>query len=143
MKNWLDRTPAHGAGPFVSDRRRGGHLARCRRFARHGGRLCRGARARFPPFAGGIALAYVLDIPTPLLCGKTVPRQARPRPSCSPYLTFIVVLAAVIGLILPQLVQSISTFVNALPGYLDSAAAASLGAPCSSASTPTQTSPPP
>ena len=78
------------------------------------------------PFAGGIALAYVLDIPTRFYAEKLF-RGKRAPAIVLAYLTFIVVLAAVIGLILPQLVQSISTFVNALPGYLDSAAA-SLGA---------------
>ena len=125
MKNWLDRTPRTardllyliaaaaviwlvvGALPGTA----GGFAA---------------VLGALSPFAGGIALAYVLDIPTrfyaeKLFCGKRAPAIVLA------YLTFIVVLAAVIGLILPQLVQSISTFVNALPGYLDSAAA-SLGA---------------
>ena len=125
MKNWLDRTPRTardllyliaaaaviwlvvGALPGTA----GGFAA---------------VLGALSPFAGGIALAYVLDIPTRFYAEKLF-RGKRAPAIVLAYLTFIVVLAAVIGLILPQLVQSISTFVNALPGYLDSAAA-SLGA---------------
>ena len=125
MKNWLDRTPRTardllyliaaaaviwlvvGALPGTA----GGFAA---------------VLGALSPFAGGIALAYVLDIPTRFYAEKLF-RGKRVPAIVLAYLTFIVVLAAVIGLILPQLVQSISTFVNALPGYLDSAAA-SLGA---------------
>lgn len=125
MKNWLDRTPRTardllyliaaaaviwlvvGALPGTA----GGFAA---------------VLGALSPFAGGIALAYVLDIPTRFYVEKLF-RGKRAPAIVLAYLTFIVVLAAVIGLILPQLVQSISTFVNALPGYLDSAAA-SLGA---------------
>ena len=124
MKNWLDRTPRTardllyliaaasviwlvvGALPGTA----GGFAA---------------VLGALSPFAGGIALAYVLDIPTRFYAEKLF-RGKRAPAIVLAYLTFIVVLAAVIGLILPQLVQSISTFVNALPGYLDSAAA-SLG----------------
>ena len=125
MKNWLDRTPRTardllyliaaaaviwlvvGALPGTA----GGFAA---------------VLGALSPFAGGIALAYVLDIPTRFYAEKLF-RGKRAPAIVLAYRTFIVVLAAVIGLILPQLVQSISTFVNALPGYLDSAAA-SLGA---------------
>ena len=125
MKNWLDRTPRTardllyliaaaaviwlvvGALPGTA----GGFAA---------------VLGALSPFAGGIALAYVLDIPTRFYAEKLF-RGKRAPAIVLAYLTFIVVLAAVIGLILPQLVQSISTFVNALPDYLDSAAA-SLGA---------------
>lgn len=125
MKNWLDRTPRTardllyliaaaaviwlvvGALPGTA----GGFAA---------------VLGALSPFAGGIALAYVLDIPTRFYAEKLFHGKRAPAIVLA-YLTFIVVLAAVIGLILPQLVQSISTFVNALPGYLDSAAA-SLGA---------------
>lgn len=125
MKNWLDRTPRTardllyliaaaaviwlvvGALPGTA----GGFAA---------------VLGALSPFAGGIALAYVLDIPTRFYAEKLF-RGKRAPAIVLAYLTFIIVLAAVIGLILPQLVQSISTFVNALPGYLDSAAA-SLGA---------------
>ena len=125
MKNWLDRTPRTardllyliaaaaviwlvvGALPGTA----GGFAA---------------VLGALSPFAGGIALAYVLDIPTRFYAEKLF-RGKRAPAIVLAYLTFIVVLAAVIGLILPQLVQSISTFVNALPGYLDSAAD-SLGA---------------
>ena len=121
MKNWLDRTPRTardllyliaaaaviwlvvGALPGTA----GGFAA---------------VLGALSPFAGGIALAYVLDIPTRFYAEKLF-RGKRAPAIVLAYLTFIVVLAAVIGLILPQLVQSISTFVNALPGYLDSAAA--------------------
>lgn len=34
------------------------------------------------PFAGGLALAYVLDIPRPLVCHPPVRRAARTRVSC-------------------------------------------------------------
>ena len=74
------------------------------------------------PFAGGIALAYVLDIPTRFYADK-VCRGKRGPAIVLAFLTFFGVLAAVIGLVVPQLVQSTSTFVNALPAYLDNASA--------------------
>ncbi len=125
MKNWLDRTPRTArdllyliAAAAVIWLVVGALPGTAGAFAAVLGALS--------PFAGGIALAYVLDIPTRFYAEKLF-RGKRAPAIVLAYLTFIVVLAAVIGLILPQLVQSISTFVNALPGYLDSAAA-SLGA---------------
>ena len=125
MKNWLDRTPRTArdllyliAAAAVIWLVVGAFPGTAGGFAAVLGALS--------PFAGGIALAYVLDIPTRFYAEKLF-RGKRAPAIVLAYLTFIVVLAAVIGLILPQLVQSISTFVNALPGYLDSAAA-SLGA---------------
>ena len=125
MKNWLDRTPRTArdllyliAAAAVIWLVVGALPGTASGFAAVLGALS--------PFAGGIALAYVLDIPTRFYAEKLF-RGKRAPAIVLAYLTFIVVLAAVIGLILPQLVQSISTFVNALPGYLDSAAA-SLGA---------------
>ena len=74
------------------------------------------------PFAGGIALAYVLDIPARFYAEKLF-RGKRAPAIVLAYLTAVAVLAAVIGLIVPQLIQSISMFVNALPVYLDNTAA--------------------
>lgn len=73
------------------------------------------------PFAGGIALAYVLDIPTRFYAEKLC-RGKRGPAIVLAFLSFLAVLAAVIGLIVPQLIASISMFVNALPNYLDNAA---------------------
>ena len=73
------------------------------------------------PFAGGIALAYVLDIPTRFYAEKLC-RGKRGPAIVLAFLSFVAVLAAVIGLIVPQLIASISMFVNALPNYLDNAA---------------------
>lgn len=79
------------------------------------------------PFAGGIALAYVLDIPTRFYAEKLC-RGKRGPAIVLAFLSFLAVLAAVIGLIVPQLIASISMFVNALPNYLDNAAVAIGGA---------------
>lgn len=73
------------------------------------------------PFAGGIVLAYILDIPTRFYARKLF-RGKRAPAIILAYLSFVAVLAALVGLVVPQLVQSVSTFVNALPGYLDNTA---------------------
>lgn len=73
------------------------------------------------PFAGGIVLAYILDIPTRFYARKLF-RGKRGPAIILAYLSFVAVLAALVGLVVPQLVQSVSTFVNALPGYLDNTA---------------------
>ena len=73
------------------------------------------------PFAGGIVLAYILDIPTRFYARKLF-RGKRGPAIILAYLSFLAVLAALVGLVVPQLVQSVSTFVNALPGYLDNTA---------------------
>ena len=73
------------------------------------------------PFAGGIMLAYILDIPTRFYAEKLF-RGKRAPAIILAYLSFLAVLAALVGLVVPQLVQSVSTFANALPGYLENAA---------------------
>lgn len=73
------------------------------------------------PFAGGIVLAYILDIPTRFYAEKIF-RGKRGPAIILAYLTFLALLTALVGLVVPQLVQSVSTFVNALPGYLDNTA---------------------
>lgn len=74
------------------------------------------------PFAGGIALAYVLDIPTRFYAEKLC-RGKRGPAIVLAYLTFLAVVVALVCLVVPQLFQSISTFANALPGYLENASA--------------------
>ena len=69
------------------------------------------------PFAGGIALAYVLDIPTRFYADK-VCRGKRGPAIVLAFLTFFGVLAAVIGLVVPQLVASVQMFANNLPSYV-------------------------
>ena len=63
------------------------------------------------PFAGGLALAYVLDIP------------ARWFAILLAYLALFGTVAALVGLVVPQLVQSVGSFAAALPGYLENAQA--------------------
>ena len=72
------------------------------------------------PFAGGIALAYVLDIPTRFYAEKLC-RGKRGPAIVLAYLTFLAVVVALVCLVVPQLFQSVSTFANALPGYLENA----------------------
>lgn len=74
----------------------------------------------FSPFLLAIALAYVLDIPTRWFAQKIFRGRRIPAIALS-YLVFFGVLAALIGLVVPQLVESVGTFAAALPGYLDNA----------------------
>ena len=74
------------------------------------------------PFAGGIALAYVLDIPTRFYAEKFC-RGKRGPAIVMAYLTFLAVVVALVCLVVPQLFKSVSTFANALPGYLENASA--------------------
>lgn len=74
------------------------------------------------PFAGGIALAYVLDIPTRFYAEKFC-RGKRGPAIVMAYLTFLAVVVALVCLVVPQLFKSASTFANALPGYLENASA--------------------
>ena len=119
MKNWLDRTPRTardllyliaaaaviwlvvGALPGTA----GGFAA---------------VLGALSPFAGGIALAYVLDIPTRFYAEKLF-RGKRAPAIVLAYLTFIVVLAAVIGLILVfKLLPKIGRYVpsSSIAGFL-------------------------
>lgn len=75
------------------------------------------------PFAGGIAVAYVVDIPTRFFAQKLF-HGKRGVAIVLSYICFIGVVAALIGLVVPQLILSVNSFVNALPGYLDNAARA-------------------
>ena len=75
------------------------------------------------PFAGGLALAYVLDIPRPLVCHPPVRRAARAGYPAGVSGTFFGTVAALVGLVVPQLVQSVGSFAAALPGYLENAQA--------------------
>ena len=77
--------------------------------------------AALSPFVGGIVLAYILDIPTRFFAEKLCKGHRGPAIILA-YLAFFGVVAALVGLVVPQLVQSVSTFVNALPGYLNNAA---------------------
>lgn len=72
------------------------------------------------PFAGGIALAYVLDIPARWFAKRVFSGQRGPAILLS-YLLLLGIAAALVGLVVPQLVQSVGSFAAALPGYLANA----------------------
>ena len=112
--------PVHHAGLAASDHRRRPDLAGGECPAQRGGGR-HGPCGALSPFAGGIVLAYILDIPTRFYARKLF-RGKRGPAIILAYLSFVAVLAALVGLVVPQLVQSVSTFVNALPGYLDNTA---------------------
>lgn len=69
------------------------------------------------PFAGGLVLAYVLDIPTRFFAAKLFRGKRLPAILLS-YLLLFGVVAVLILLVVPQLVQSITSFAGSLPEYL-------------------------
>ena len=74
------------------------------------------------PFAGGLALAYVLDIPARWFAEKLFGGRRGPAILLA-YLVLFGTAAALVGLVVPQLVQSVGSFAAALPGYLANAQA--------------------
>lgn len=74
------------------------------------------------PFAGGIALAYVLDIPARWFAKRLFHGQRGPAILLA-YLVLLGTAAALVCLVVPQLVQSVGSFAAALPGYLANAQA--------------------
>ena len=68
------------------------------------------------PFALGLVLAYILDIPTRFLAQKVFRGRRLPAILCS-YLLLFGFLAALVGLVVPQLMQSISRFIGSLDAY--------------------------
>ena len=74
------------------------------------------------PFAGGLALAYVLDIPARWFAIHLFGGRRGPGILLA-YLALFGIVAALVGLVVPQLVQSVGSFAAALPGYLENAQA--------------------
>lgn len=74
------------------------------------------------PFAGGLALAYVLDIPARWFAIHLFGGRRGPGILLA-YLALLGTVAALVGLVVPQLVQSVGSFATALPGYLENAQA--------------------
>lgn len=74
------------------------------------------------PFAGGLALAYVLDIPARWFAIHLFGGRRGPGILLA-YLALFGVVATLVGLVVPQLVQSVGSFAAALPGYLENAQA--------------------
>ena len=74
------------------------------------------------PFAGGLALAYVLDIPARWFAIHLFGGRRGPGILLA-YLVLLGTVAALVGLVVPQLVQSVGSFAAALPGYLENAQA--------------------
>lgn len=73
-------------------------------------------------FAGGLALAYVLDIPARWFAIHLFGGRRGPGILLA-YLALFGIVAALVGLVVPQLVQSVGSFAAALPGYLENAQA--------------------
>lgn len=80
------------------------------------------------PFVGGFVLAFLLFGPSRWiegrllgLKGKVWPKLARPLALFITYLVFLGLLTAVISLLIPVLVSSLTDLVNALPEYLRTA----------------------
>ena len=71
------------------------------------------------PFAFGVMLAYVLDIPTRFYAEKLF-KGNRTFAIPLSYLTLLGVLVLLGALVVPQLVSSIASFVGKLPAYLQS-----------------------
>ena len=74
------------------------------------------------PFVGGLALAYVLDIPARWFAIHLFGGRRGPGILLA-YLALFGTVAALVGLVVPQLVQSVGSFAAALPGYLENAQA--------------------
>jgi len=74
------------------------------------------------PFAGGLALAYVLDIPARWFAIHLFGGRRGPGILLA-YLALFGTVTALVGLVVPQLVQSVGSFAAALPGYLENAQA--------------------
>ena len=66
------------------------------------------------PFAGGLALAYVLDIPARWFAIHLFGGRRGPGILLA-YLALFGTVAALVGLVVPQLVQSVGSFAAALP----------------------------
>ena len=71
------------------------------------------------PFVGGIVLAYVLDILVRWYAQKLFRGRRTPAILLS-YLTLVGVVVLLLALVVPQLVQSITSFAGQLPSYTQS-----------------------
>ena len=71
------------------------------------------------PFVGGIVLAYVLDILVRWYAQKLFRGRRTPAILLS-YLTLVGVVVLLLALVVPQLVQSITSFAGQLPSYIQS-----------------------
>ncbi len=68
------------------------------------------------PFAGGLVLAYILDIPTRFFAAKLCNGRRGPAILFS-YLLFLGIVGVLIGLVVPQLLQSATDFATHFPSY--------------------------
>lgn len=69
------------------------------------------------PFAGGLVLAYVLDIPTRFFAQKLFRGKRGPSIALA-YAAFFGALVVLLGLVVPQLFISIGEFINSFPAYV-------------------------
>lgn len=74
------------------------------------------------PFAGGLMLAYVLDMAARFYTRKLC-RGRRMFGILLAYATLLAVVALLLCFVVPQLIQSVSNFLAKLPGYIDTVVA--------------------
>lgn len=68
------------------------------------------------PFAGGLVLAYVLDIPTRFFAQKLFRGRRGPAIALA-YLALLAAVVVLVWLVVPQLWQSVTSFAANLPAY--------------------------
>lgn len=115
MNNWLDRSPRTMRDWLLLAA--GAALAVLAVWQLPG--LLRGAGVLLrvlTPFAWGLVLAYVLDIPTRFLAAKLFRGRRTPAILLS-YLLLFGVVFVLIALVAPQLAQSVASFAGRLPEY--------------------------
>lgn len=116
MHNWLNRPPRTsgdwlvllGAAAFLL--LAAGALPGVLAWAGH-------AAAVLSPFAGGLVLAYLLDLPTRFFANRLFGGQRAPAIALA-YMAFFGAVAALVWLVVPQLLQSLTSFAENLPLYL-------------------------
>lgn len=119
MKHWYDRTPQK-MSDWLLLLGAGAALLACIDYLPAIGSGAGTLLGLLSPFVSGIALAYVLDIPTRWFAQKLF-RGRRGLAILLSYVVFFGALAALVGLVVPQLAQSLGTFAAALPGYIENA----------------------
>lgn len=115
MRLWLDRSPRR-MGDWLTLIFAAGAVLACVRYLPQIEAGAARLFGLFSPFVVGLGLAYLLDIPTRWLARRLFRAQRTPA-IVGAYLLFFGVLAALVGLVVPQLVVSVSGFASALPGY--------------------------
>ena len=81
------------------------------------------------PFAGGVVLAYVLDPFVRWMCAAVLRGKPRLRwvAILCAYLLLLLLVAVLVGLVLPQVWASLATLFTSLPGYIANVQQALLG----------------